>query len=187
MQFLKNLIFPGGFMPRGYCCLWTQVPIGPRVVSDSLIALSYLSIPITLVHFTRKRRDVSFSWMFPCFGAFIVACGVTHRMEVWTIRFPSYWLAGALKALTACVSVVTAILLIRVTPRALALPGTQWLIDLNQRFIGEVERRAQAESSLRHLSEDLFRETMHTLALYWLLVNQPPPRQALTHCTERYA
>ena len=124
MQFLKNLIFPGGFMPHGNCYLWTPGLIGLHVVSDSLIALSYLSIPITLLHFTRKRRDIPFSWMFLCFGAFIVACGGTHLMEVWTIWFPSYWLAGALKAVTAGFSVATAILLIRVTPRALALPGT---------------------------------------------------------------
>jgi CheY-like chemotaxis protein len=34
---------------------------------------------------------------------------------------------------------------------------------------------------------DQFRETVHTLALYWLLVNQPPPRLAMTHCTEKSA
>ncbi len=155
MQVLKNLIFPGGFMPHGNCYLWTPSLIGLHVVSDSLIALSYLSIPITLVHFTRKRRDIPFSWMFLCFGAFIVACGGTHMMEVWTIWFPSYWLAGALKAVTACFSVVTAILLIRVTPLALALPGTQWLIEINRRLTGEVEQRVEEESSLRRVSEDL--------------------------------
>ena len=137
MQFLGNLIFPGGFMPHGNCYLWTPSLIGLHVVSDSLIALSYLSIPITLVHFARKRRDIPFSWMFLCFGAFIVACGGTHLMEVWTIWFPSYWLAGALKAVTACFSVVTAVLLIRVTPRALALPGTQWLLEINRKLTGK--------------------------------------------------
>jgi hypothetical protein len=32
-----------------------------------------------------------------------------------------------------------------------------------------------------------FRETVHTLTLYWLLVNQPPPRQALPNRTEKSA
>jgi PAS domain S-box-containing protein len=155
MQVLRNLIDPGGFMPHGFCYLWTPGLIGLHVVSDSLIALSYLSIPITLVHFTRKRRDIPFSWMFLCFGAFIVACGGTHVMEVWTIWFPSYWLSGAVKAVTAGFSVVTAILLIRVTPLVLALPGTQWLIQLNQKLSGEVEQRTRAESNLRRFSEDL--------------------------------
>lgn len=155
MRFLYSLIFPGGFMPHGTCYLWTPSLISLHVISDSLIALSYLSIPITLVHFTRKRRDIPFSWMFLCFGAFIVACGGTHLMEVWTVWFPSYWVAGWLKAVTAAISVATAILLIRMVPRALALPGTQWLIDINHKLTGEVEQRKQAESSLRRLSEEL--------------------------------
>ena len=49
----------------------------------------------------------------------------------------------------------------------------------------EVEQRAQTQSSFRHLSGDPFLETVHTLALYWLPVNQPPPRQALTYCREK--
>ena len=155
MQYLKDLVFPGGFMPHGNCYLWTPSLIGLHVASDSLIALSYLSIPITLLHFTRKRRDIPFSWMFLCFGAFIVACGGTHVMEVWTIWFPSYWLAGALKAVTACVSVVSAILLIRIVPLALALPGTEWLVEINQKLAGEVEQRAQAEYGFRRLNEEL--------------------------------
>jgi hypothetical protein len=137
MQFLRSLVFPGGFMPHGSCYLWTPNLIGLHVVSDSLIAISYLSIPITLVHFARKRRDIPFSWMFLCFGAFIVACGGTHMMEIWTIWFPSYWLAGGLKAMTAGISVATAVLLIQLTPRALALPGIQGLLEINQKLWGK--------------------------------------------------
>lgn len=61
MQFLKNLVFPGGFMPHGYCYSWAPGPIGLRVASDFLIALSCLSIAITLlVHYSRRRRDIPF-------------------------------------------------------------------------------------------------------------------------------
>jgi PAS domain S-box-containing protein len=155
MRFLESLIFLSGYMPHGNCYLWSSNLIALHVVSDSLIALSYLSIPITLFHFTRRRRDIPFSWMFLCFGLFIVACGATHMMEVWTIWIPSYWAAGTLKAVTACLSVATAILLIQIVPRALALPGIQSLLDINQKLTGEVEQRAQAESHLRHLSEEL--------------------------------
>ena len=155
MQFLRNLVYPGGLMPHGTCYLWTPSLIGLHVVSDSLIALSYLSIPITLLHFTRQRRDIPFSWMLLCFGAFIVACGGTHVMEVWTVWFPSYWLAGAVKVATACFSVATAILLIQLTPRVLALPGIQSLLEINQRLAGEVVQHTQTESSLRRVSEDL--------------------------------
>ena len=89
----------------------------------SLIGISYLSIPVTLVYFARKRRDVPFHWMFGCFGIFIVSCGATHFLEVWNIWNADYWIAGAAKAVTAVASVSTAILLVRLIPTALALPS----------------------------------------------------------------
>jgi hypothetical protein len=76
MQFLRQIFFAGGFLPHGYCYLWMPGLVGLPVVSDSRIAISYLFIPVTLLHFVRKRRDVSFSWVFPCFGAFVVACSL---------------------------------------------------------------------------------------------------------------
>ena len=66
MQFLKNLIFPGGFMPHGYCYLWTPSLIGLHVVSDSLIALSYLSITIILVghiYLYREPTSSRITWL----------------------------------------------------------------------------------------------------------------------------
>src|SRR5260370_23733024 len=81
-----------------------------------------MSIPITLVHFVRKRKDVPFNWMFLCFGMFIVACGMTHVMEIVTLWRSTYWLSGVVKAVTAAASVPTAILLVRLAPHALALP-----------------------------------------------------------------
>src|SRR5882762_2984731 len=155
MEPLRHLMLSDGFLPHGYCYLWTPGLVELHVISDALIAISYLTIPVTLVNFIRKRRDIPFSWMFLCFGAFIVACGATHLMEIWTIWFPTYWISGAVKAFTACVSVATAILLIRVTPQVLALPGTRWLVDLNQKLKAEVDHSARAESELRRFTEGL--------------------------------
>jgi PAS domain S-box-containing protein len=155
MEPLRHLMLSDGFLPHGYCYLWTPGLVELHVVSDALIAISYLTIPVTLVYFIRKRRDVPFSWMFLCFGTFIVACGTTHLMEIWTIWFPTYWLSSAVKAFTACVSVATAILLIRVTPQVLALPGTRWLVNLNQKLKAEVNQRTEVEAELRRLTEGL--------------------------------
>ena len=42
--------------------------------------------------------------MFLMFSAFIVACGTTHLMDVWTRWYPTYWLSVLIKAITAFVS-----------------------------------------------------------------------------------
>ena len=113
MNFLHTLFSSGNFMPHGYCLLWKPGLVWLHIVSDSLITLAYLFIPITLVYFIRKRKDLPFHWMFVCFGVFILACGATHAMAVWTLWHPTYWLSGAVKAVTALASVPTALLLFR--------------------------------------------------------------------------
>ena len=148
MDFLRALLSPNDFMPHGYCYLWNTRLVWLHVVSDSLIALAYFSIPITLVHFIRKRRDLPFNWMFVCFGVFILACGATHAMEVWTLWHASYWLSGAVKAVTALVSVPTAILLVRLVPQALALPSPEELR-------GEIAERKRAQEALSNAKMEL--------------------------------
>jgi predicted membrane metal-binding protein len=103
-KFLETL-FSSDFEPHGYCYLWNPGLVGLHVVSDALIAVAYFSIPVTLVYFIRKRRDLPFNWMFVSFGMFILACGATHAMEVWTLWHGTYWLSGTIKAVTAMASV----------------------------------------------------------------------------------
>jgi signal transduction histidine kinase len=111
------------FLPHGVCLLWDPVLLLLHVVSDALIALAYYSIPIALLFFVRKRKDLAFGWIFVLFAIFIVACGTTHVLGILMIWRPAYWLDGMVKALTAAVSVVTGILLWPLIPKALALPS----------------------------------------------------------------
>jgi PAS domain S-box-containing protein len=127
VELLTAFSSPSDFMPHGYCYLWNPGLVWLHVVSDSLIALAYFSIPITLVYFIRKRRDLPFNWMFVCFGVFILACGGTHAMSVWNLWHADYWSSGGVKAVTAFASVLTAILLVPLVPQALALPSPEAL------------------------------------------------------------
>jgi PAS domain S-box-containing protein len=138
-EFLERL-FSSDFMPHGYCYLWKPGLVWLHVVSDALIALAYFSIPVTLVYFIRKRRDLPFHWMFVSFGLFILACGTTHAMEVWTLWHGTYWLSGAIKVITAAASVPTAVLLVRLVPQMLALPSPEAM----RLEIGERKRAEQA-------------------------------------------
>ena len=113
----------GSYLPHGYCYLWQPGLLTLHVVSDSIITLAYYSIPLGLVYFVRKRADLPFHWMFVLFAVFIVACGTTHLMEIWTLWHPSYWLSGAVKVVTAGASIGTAVLLVPLIPKAIALPS----------------------------------------------------------------
>jgi PAS domain S-box-containing protein len=163
MNFLK-LFISGEFQPHGFCYQWNSGLVWLNVLSDFLIALAYFTIPITLVWFVRKRRDVPFGWMFGLFGVFIVACGMTHLMEVWNLWHAQYWLAGTIKAITAAASLPTAILLGRIVPQALELPSNSQWIQANAALQKEVHDGRELELELR-ISEANYREDAGLLDL----------------------
>lgn len=143
------------YLPHGVCYRWQPGLIRLHLISDLLIGLAYAAIPFVLLRFTRLRRDLPFDWMFVLFGVFIVACGLTHFMEVWTLWFPDYWLSGSVKAITAAASVPTAFLLFRLMPRALAIPSTEQLTRAKASLEAEVAARLDAEARLREMNREL--------------------------------
>ena len=164
MDFLRQLFGPGDFMPHGYCYLWNPGLVWLHVISDTLIAIAYFTIPFSLLWFVRKRRDLPFSWIFVLFGVFIVACGTTHVMEVWNLWHAEYWLAGVLKAITATASVGTAILLARLVPQALELPHVGQWMHTKAALEAEIHERRELEIDLR-ISENRYREQAELLDL----------------------
>lgn len=161
-DFLKRLFSSDGFMPHGHCYLWNPELVWLHVISDGLTALAYISIPFTLIYFARKRKDIPFNWMFLCFGLFIIACGATHLMEIWTLWTPTYWLSGLFKAITAAASVPTALLLMRLVPRALSMPTPEQLRHANEelaRTHADLELRVRERTAeLTQKNEELARE-----------------------------
>jgi len=125
------------FMPHGMCYLWVPQLYYLHVTSDLLIGLSYVAISSTLIYLIyRARNDMPFSWIFVAFGVFIIACSLTHFMEVWTIWHATCWLSGYVKLLTAAASVATAVVLPFLVPKVLMLIKAVKLSE---------ERRAQLE------------------------------------------
>jgi len=140
------------FMPHGYCYLWDARMVWLHVIADGLIGLSYYCIPIILIYFIRKNRDLPFNRMFWMFGTFILACGTTHLMEIWNVWHGSYLLAGLLKAATAAVSMLTVAMLIPLAPKVISLPGRMELQAVNQQLAKEVADRKWAEEVRNRLS-----------------------------------
>jgi PAS domain S-box-containing protein len=148
LEFFKHLISPD-FMPHGYCYLWNPGIVWLHVISDGLITLSYYCIPVILVYFIRKNRDLPFNRIFWMFGTFILACGTTHLMEIWNVWHGSYLLAGMVKAITAAVSVVTAAMLIPLVPKVISLPSRAHLLEVNRKLEKEIRERGRAEIALK--------------------------------------
>ncbi|WP_375473801.1 ATP-binding protein [uncultured Nostoc sp.] len=152
-----NFLTSESFIPHGHCYLWQTNLVWLHILSDAFIALAYYSIPATLFYFVRKRQDLPFDWIFLLFSGFIIACGTTHLMEIWTLWHPTYWMSGFLKAVTATISVITAVELISLVPQALALPSPTQLEQANQELQTQISERLWVEEELRkyqnHLEE----------------------------------
>ena len=134
-------IASSSFLPHGFCYMWNKQLLTLHVVSDSLIFLSYLAISITIAHLLyNERRRLPFQWIFVAFGAFIVACGFTHAMDVVVLWIPLYWLSGDLKFITALASVTTAIALPLLIPKVRLILTQSASSRLNElRFVGAAE------------------------------------------------
>jgi signal transduction histidine kinase/CheY-like chemotaxis protein len=152
-EYLNRLFSSTGFMPHGMCYQWQPGILALHVIADALIALAYFSIPFALLFFVRRRKDLQFNWIYVCSAVFIIACGLTHLMEIWTVWEPVYWLSGGVKAVTALASVPTAILLVRLVPTALRLPSPAALRRANQRLELEIAERKRAEAEVRHAND----------------------------------
>jgi signal transduction histidine kinase len=150
----------GQFLPHGHCYMWSPGVLWMNVVADILIAMAYFTIPFALLYIARRRRDLPFDWLVACFGVFIIACGLTHVMDVWNVWHAHYWAEGIVKLIAAAASVPTAILLWRFLPGILMLPSQRQLRDANESL---ARANRELEAFTASVSHDL-RSPLTTIA-----------------------
>src|SRR5271169_4976001 len=140
------------YMAHGYCFAWEPALVWLHVISDIVTGLTYYSIPLALFYFAYKRRDMPFLSMFVLFGVFIFSCGTTHLLAALTVFTPRYWEEGIVKAFTAVVSGVSAVLFIPLLPKAIAMPSLTRALDeiklLNQTLERQVDELRIKESAI---------------------------------------
>ena len=146
---LLDLFGAAAFVPHGYCLLWRPDLVAMHAVSDGVIALTYFSIPAAIFAFVRRRPDFRHYRVASLFILFIMLCGITHAVGVWTLWQPVYGLQGLVKVLTATVSLITAIALWPLLPELLAQPSPALLNGKAERLEAEIRRRELVELALR--------------------------------------
>ena len=155
-DFFPWLFSSQGFMPHGHCYLWQPGTLWLNVGSDGLIAAAYFAIPVSLVTLVRRRMTaIPFPAIFLMFAAFILLCGLTHVMEIWTVWNPAYRLSGALKLITGIVSLATTVTLVRLIPFALQLRSPQ---ALQREVDARTAELGAANATLRRTIEELERQ-----------------------------
>lgn len=149
MGSLWSAFWSGNYSPHGYCLFWQPGLLASHIIADTIIALSYFSIPLALVALVRSRRDLAFGWIFWCFATFILACGMTHVMGIVTLFYPVYGVEALIKLFTAAASIATAVALWPLLPKLVRLPSAEKLREANVQLAAMVEQRDAALAELK--------------------------------------
>lgn len=156
---LQYLFGAASFMPQGDCLLWRPDLVALHALSDGLITVAYLAIPMAILSFLKRseglrpvERRVAI-----LFVLFILMCALTHLAEVVTLWIPAYGAEGLIKAATAIVSVYTALTIWSLVPSFLSLLSPGELQQINEELRNEVAAHRATSDKLRKAEAELSR------------------------------
>jgi signal transduction histidine kinase len=146
-----------GFLPLGHNYQWAPELLWTYVGADIVMGLVGYIAAAALLYFPRKRPGVQFHWIFPLFSVALFIFGTSHLIETVTIWHPMFRLDASVKALSAVACACVAVLLLRVLPRMMRMPGSRAQQDAIRQLEHEIAERKHAEQALRE-SQALLRE-----------------------------
>ncbi|MDR3683638.1 MAG: heavy metal translocating P-type ATPase, partial [Geothrix sp.] len=124
-------------------------------IANALVVVAYSSIPVFLVVFIIKRKDLPFSGVLLLFGAFILACSVTHFVHILGLWWPLDWWQAVVDSLCALISITTAIAVWPLLPKILAIPSPEQLRGANLALQKEKAELESTQSMLRQAYEEV--------------------------------
>eukprot|EP00250_Pteridium_aquilinum_P015224 c22459_g1_i1 orf=503-2743(-) len=133
-----------------------------QYISDFFIALAYFSIPLELIYFVKKSAVFPYRWVLVQFGAFIVLCGATHLISLWTFTTHSRTVVLVMtisKALTAVVSCATALMLVHIIPDLLSVKTRELFLKNKaaelDREMGLIRTQEETGRHVRMLTQEI--------------------------------
>ncbi|WP_373494601.1 ATP-binding protein [Aquiflexum sp.] len=142
IEFFRKLFDTSDFPARWNCGQWSDFHGWLYIISDLMVWSAYFAIPVFILVYVYKRRDVRFHSIYFLFAAFILSCGATHLIDAAIFWIPMYRLSALSLFITGVVSWTTVIYLIKQAPKALSLKTAEELEV-------EVESRIKAEEELK--------------------------------------
>ncbi|GAV63401.1 Response_reg domain-containing protein/HisKA domain-containing protein/GAF domain-containing protein/HATPase_c domain-containing protein [Cephalotus follicularis] len=142
-----------------------------QYISDFFIAVAYFSIPLELIYFVKKSSVFPYRWVLVQFGAFIVLCGATHFINLWTFYMHTRTVAVVMtlaKVLTAVVSCATALMLVHIIPDLLSVKTRELFLKNKaaelDREMGLIRTQEETGRHVRMLTHEI-RSTLdrHTI------------------------
>lgn len=148
IDFFTGLFDTSLWPPRWHCGNWSDFHGWFYIISDLLIWSAYFAIPIIILNYISKRKELRFHKIYLLFASFILACGLTHFLDATMFWVPMYRLNALVRFGASVLSWATVYGLIRIHPSAFSLKTSKELEI-------EVEQRKKAEEELRFKNQQL--------------------------------
>jgi PAS domain S-box-containing protein len=124
---LDWLLDPSGPPARASCGDWSPGLLWLHVGSDLFLGLAYLAVPLVLLYFVRRRRDVRVHSLVWPFVLSLVACAFAHLVEVIGYYHPVANSSVVVKVAAAAAGWVAVAALVPAVPRLLdVLASVKW-------------------------------------------------------------
>lgn len=138
-----------GFALHGPSYDWNPALLWIFVGAHLAVALACYSMPLALVHFLRRRKDIRFSWIFAVLSIFLFSSGTARLLAVWNIWHADHWLEALVQGLAAVSAIVATFMVWPLIPKAVQLPSSVQMHKAIRQLEYEVAERKHAEEALR--------------------------------------
>ena len=161
-------IFNSGF--QHLILLVGDVPVRQErlvyILVNLLVWSAYILIPIAIIYYISKQaKFVHFGLLYKCFAAFLLIGSSTYLLDIFSLWSKDHTLDIFVRFITAAISWLTLLFVMRVLPAAFALRSQKEMEE-------EIDGRIEAEKSLKQSNERLM-EAEKTARLgygYWDVV-----------------
>jgi uncharacterized membrane protein YqjE len=145
---MEWLFDANSFNTRDTCGHWTQELVTVYIVANAVIALAYYTIPVFLLVFHKRRKDLLVSPLATMmFVGFITLCGSTHVCNVLVFFWPAYRFFALLDVMTAISSIGTAIIMPFIAQQVMNLPTAEQHEEMVELLISEIQSATEARES----------------------------------------
>lgn len=146
---------PFPLLPAGQWYDGHPLALALTVLGDGLMFGAFVSIPVALFTFVRRRRDLAFSAVMRAFLAFAMLVALTRLVAVWNVWSPQPWLEAGATIAAGIASVAVAVLVWPLIPKALRIPSINQLQAAIARLETEAVERRRAEARLAQVNAEL--------------------------------
>ncbi|MDN3655312.1 PAS domain-containing protein [Ferruginibacter paludis] len=147
VDFFTNLFDSSDWPPRWHCGKWTEFHGWLYIISDLMIWSAYFALPIVIIRYISRKKNIRFARLYFLFAAFILACGATHFLDAVIFWIPVYRLSALVRFITGAISWLTVFYVVKYLPVIFSLRSQSALE-------AEIEERKKTELALKKSRKD---------------------------------